>query len=51
MKYEFETINYLKQKIVEIRKALSIEKDNSKRKKFELKIKICELKIMIANIK
>ena len=51
MKYEFETTNCLRQKIAEIRKTLNVEKDNAKRKKLEIKIKICELKIMIANIK
>ena len=51
MKYDFETIDCLRQKISGIRKELSQEKNSNKRKELEIRIKICELKIMIANIK
>ena len=51
MKHDFETVNCLRQKISAIRKEMNQEKDTGKRKELEIRIKICELKIMIANIK
>lgn len=50
-KIDYESINCIKLKMNKFRKQLSIEQDPKKRKKLQLKIKICELKIMIASIK
>ena len=46
-----EKVNCLRQKINQLRKELSGEYDPNVRKKKQLQIKVCELKIMIANIK
>jgi len=51
MSYDIEKINCLRLKISAIKKELCQEKDTGKRRELEIKIKICELKIMIAKIK
>ncbi len=46
-----EKVNCLRQKINQLRNELSTEYNPNIRKKKQMEIKICELKIMIANIK
>jgi len=50
MKYDVEEISCLRQKISRLKKNLSLEYDPNEKKKIEMKIKILELKIMIAKI-
>ena len=50
MAYDIAEINCQQQKMSAIRKKLNVEKDSSQRKKYEMQIKVCELKIMIAKI-
>jgi hypothetical protein len=51
MKYAMEDVNCLNQKINTIRKKMNMEYDPNEKRKMQMKIKILELKIMIARIK
>lgn len=50
MTYDLDEVNCQRQKISSLRKKLNTEKDPIKRKRYEMEIKVCELKIMIAKI-
>ena len=50
MNYDVEKVNCLRQQISKYRKQLIGEKDYNKRKELELKMKICDLKIMVVKI-
>ena len=49
--YDLDKINCLKQKANGLRKKLSLEKDSTLRRRYEMEIKVCELKIMIEKTK
>ncbi len=49
-KIDYDNINCIKLQMNKFRKELYEEQDVNKRKKLQLKIKVCELKIMIAYI-
>ncbi len=48
---DFEKTNCLKLKLKKLHQKLSEERDLTKRRRFQMEIKVCELKIMIAQIK
>ncbi len=50
MTYDIDEVNCQRQKIITLRKKLIAEKCPIMRKKYEMEIKVCELKIMIAKI-
>ena len=50
MGYDIKKINCLRQTMAEYRKNLNDEKDTKKQKELQMRIKICELKIMIEKI-
>ena len=49
--YDTDKIDDLKLKMDKIRKKLYAEKDPNLRRRYEMEIKVCQLKIMIAQIK
>ncbi len=50
MPIDYEKINCIKLKKKNLEKKLSDEKDYNKRKRLQMEIKVCEIKIMIAQI-
>lgn len=48
---KYDKINCIRLKMNELRKKLSIEKEPNKKRKLQLRIQICELKISILQIK
>ena len=51
MSYDNEKIDGLRLKMSNLRKQLGEEYDPNKKKRLQMEIKICELKIMISQIK
>jgi hypothetical protein len=49
--YDIDKINCLRQKMNGIRKKLNLEKDTNMRRRYQMEIQVCELKIMIEKIK
>jgi len=49
-KIDYDKINCIKQQMNKLHKRLIEEKDYNARKRLQMQIKVCELKIMIANI-
>jgi hypothetical protein len=49
--YDVDKINCLRLKMNGIRKKMDLEKDDNKRRRYAMEIKVCELKIMIEKIK
>ncbi len=50
MSIDYDKIRCLREQIAGIRKKLSVEKDAGECKRLQLQIKICELKILVANV-
>jgi len=48
---DYDEINCIRQKMKKLKQRLFQEKDMNKRKRLQMEIKVCELKVMIAEIK
>ena len=48
--YDADKINCIRLKMNDLKRKLAVEKDYNNKKRLQMEIKVCELKIMIAQI-